>query len=479
MSIKKENRLSGRSRAFALALLAALVLAGMAVAQVSPAELRDPGLQAQEQAYIAKMMALNGAVGHMTFPFVFAPSRYIGLDPKDQADADTRGLEFVVFHDRVVLKLSGNYNAAFSAALLQPNERARAVLHDVVVPVLRLLPEYFSSHDDFDAFGFEISYHVRSKSRSYAYEGGENLVLVFNKSDALRYPFLQDTAQQQQILDNSEVYVNGERLGLSLEGPDPRPVDAAAEAYRTAAFSPPARSSRNKPDAAALSSRYGSPAVVRDPAQRAGIGLVDAPSAAKFGASGGGTFEPGAYNQPGAITTGPVDNAQIPSASPVPTAPPETDRLQARHQAQLDALAREGASLHLVAYAPPSLVVFRNQVMLQITMRNPARFDRSSGSIYKRTAQSFDLFLAPQLKALVDKMPDAAEVTGLDVTVLDDFTATASPSSSASSEALEFVLLLKPLRQFVNAEITNQELINQSVVLVNGVRIALNLQLVE
>jgi len=31
----------------------------------------------------------------------------------------------------------------------------------------------------------------------------------------------------------------------------------------------------------------------------------------------------------------------------------------------------------------------------------------------------------------------------------------------------------------VNAEITNQQLLDQSVILVNGVRIALNLQLVE
>jgi hypothetical protein len=35
------------------------------------------------------------------------------------------------------------------------------------------------------------------------------------------------------------------------------------------------------------------------------------------------------------------------------------------------------------------------------------------------------------------------------------------------------------LRNFVNADITNQQLIDQSIVLVNGVRIALNLQLVE
>ncbi len=35
------------------------------------------------------------------------------------------------------------------------------------------------------------------------------------------------------------------------------------------------------------------------------------------------------------------------------------------------------------------------------------------------------------------------------------------------------------LKQFVNAEIISQQLLDQSLILVNGVRIALNLQLVE
>jgi len=35
---------------------------------------------------------------------------------------------------------------------------------------------------------------------------------------------------------------------------------------------------------------------------------------------------------------------------------------------------------------------------------------------------------------------------------------------------------MKPLKQFADADITNQELINQSIAMVNGVRIALNLQ---
>jgi len=35
------------------------------------------------------------------------------------------------------------------------------------------------------------------------------------------------------------------------------------------------------------------------------------------------------------------------------------------------------------------------------------------------------------------------------------------------------------LKRFVNAEIISQQLLDQSLILVNGVRIALNLQLVE
>jgi len=52
-------------------------------------------------------------------------------------------------------------------------------------------------------------------------------------------------------------------------------------------------------------------------------------------------------------------------------------------------------------------------------------------------------------------------------------------STKERSEAIEFILPATLARQFVNNEITNQALIDKGQVLVNGVRIALNLQLVE
>jgi hypothetical protein len=108
-------------------------------------------------------------------------------------------------------------------------------------------------------------------------------------------------------------------------------------------------------------------------------------------------------------------------------------------------------------------------------LRNPAPFSEDSGSIYKRAAQSFDLFLARELKSILEKVPSDAPFEAIDITVLHQF----GRDPQASSEAVEYISPRKALAQFANAEITGQQLIDQAVVLVNGVRISLNLQTVE
>jgi hypothetical protein len=127
-----------------------------------------------------------------------------------------------------------------------------------------------------------------------------------------------------------------------------------------------------------------------------------------------------------------------------------------------------------VDYSPPSFTLYHKQLVLQLTLRNPLSFEKSAGSIYKRAAQSFDLFLAPQLKALISKLPVDLEVDGLDFSILNRL-----GNEKDSSEAVEFICPLKSIRTFVEDGITSQDLIDQSVVLVNGVRISLHLELVE
>jgi hypothetical protein len=422
-----------------------LCSAAPSFAQVSPAEILNPRLKAIEQAYLTRLTTLNGAVVKVKFPFILSLSRYAGLDPKDQLGADARGLEFVNFHDRFVLKLTANYNAAFNAELLTPNQRASRVFGEVVAPILGLLPSYFSPSEDFDAFGFEIAYHVRRKARDYEYEGKEILVVVLDKADALSYFNTRQDSKRQEVLNRSDVYLDGKPFGLALDARDPFRVEALERSVRKQ----PAPVSSQRTDS---TSKDEDERTVRNIENRIPL------------------FRASSMDLPNSSA-----RREAPVARAVPTRA-EAEALQRKYQSQLDALGKEGAAkLHFVDYAPPSFVVFRDQLFLQLTLRNPQSFDKDATSIYKRAAQSFDLFLAPQLKSVLEKVPEGAEFGGLDITIVNDLTL----KPAHSSEALEFICPIKALRRFAAAEITNQDLINQSVVLVNGVRIALNLQQVE
>jgi len=436
--------------AYALVVFSAVILlfsAAPGFAQVSPAEILNPRLKATEKAYLAKLVTVNQTIAEIKFPYNLSLNRYAGLDPKDQVGADTRGLEFVNFHDRLVLKVTGNYNAAYNSALLTPNQRSNRVFVEVIVPILQLLPNQFSPGEDFDAFGFEIAYHVRSKTHGYEYEGKEILVVVLDRADALTYLSAQQDSKRQEVLNRADIYVNGKPFGLALGERDPLNVEALERSVRKRPTPVLAKSA-----AAESASTDEDDRMVRAIENRIPLfhaSSMDSPKSAA---------PPGAQVVRVALTQA------------------DADGLQKKYQSQLDALGKEGAaSFHFVDYAPPSFVVFRNQFLLQLSLRNPQSFDKDATSIYKRAARSFDLFLAPQVKPILDKIPSSAEIGGLDITIVNDLTS----KSGHSSEALEFICPLKTLRQFAAAEITNQELVNQSIVLVNGVRIALNLQLVE
>jgi hypothetical protein len=438
--------LSGR-RIIYVSLWIGLLLIGRtsAYAQVDPAEITNPQLKVLETAYLSQLTSMREAITKIHFPFVFFVSRYVGLDPKQQAGADARGLEFVLFHDRTVLKTSGNYNAAFGGTLLTQNQRASRVFEEVVAPILQLIPGFFTTQASFDRFGFEISYHVQMHSSSYDYEGKEMLAVVLNKADAFDYLRAQTESARQDILNASEVYVNGEEFGLALHATQPLSSEELGSLRQ-------ARENRQKQLVPAVSA----------PDDRAVSGVSDPRILSGKPAGNPGVIPMAARGASGVIEAKPKNAA--------------VEELQNKLQSQLDALAKEGAArYHFVDYAPPSFVLFRDRIHLQLTLRNPSPFDKNTTSIYKRAEQSFDLFLAPLLKSLLEKAPSAEEIAGFDITVLNEF----GVNSKDSPEALEFIFPLQPLHKFTEAEITNQDLINQGVVLVNGVRIALDLQRFE
>jgi hypothetical protein len=424
-----------------------------ASAQVSPAEILNPDLKALEETYFPQLKTLNQSIARTKFPLPFYLSRFVGLDPAQQAEADSRGLEFVHFQDRVILKVTGNYNAAYDTNRMTQNERAAGTLRTVILPILDLATATLPQDVACDGIGFEISYHARSRERSYDFEGKENLVVVLDLIDAWALSRASKDSERQEILNRSKVFVSGTDFGLSLTERDPLNVQALPRSI-------PAR-----PDA--TSTARSSTLVGRSPLLNSNHSLpVVSPALA-------------APSDPAPAGANPpllLPKAADPPPANRPSAPADADRLNEKHQSQLATLAKEGSTkFHFVDYAPPTFMVFHDQMALQMTLRNSTQFEPVKGSIYKRAAQSFDLFLAPQLKDLSDRISSDIEFQLFDFSVLNKL----SPGAKGASEAIEFICPRTALKQFVNAEITNQQLLDQSVILVNGVRIALNLQLVE
>jgi len=440
-----------------LILLAVGLAAGFctqpASAQVSPAEILNPDLKALEQSYFQQLKTLNQSIAKTKFPFPFYLSRFVGLDPAQQVEADSRGLEFVRFQDRVILKITGNYNAAYDTTRLTQNERAAGTFRAVVLPILGIVTAALPEDLACDGVGFEISHHTQSRERSYEYEGKEILVVVLDRDDAWALSRASTDPERQGIVNRTKIYVSGTEFGLALSERDPLNVQALP------------RSVPAKPDAtstARSSTTMGHSSLVNS--------KLLVPSAAPV------TLAPG-------DAVSPSSNPALPSpraADPLVTSPPPTqadaDALSEKYRTQLGVLAKEGAKkFHFVEYAPPTFMIFRDQIALQMTLRNTIQFVPVKGSIYKRAAQTFDLFLALQLRDLSDKISPDVEFQLFDFSVLNKI----SPGVKGTSEAIEYICPRAALKQFVNAEITNQQLLDQSVILVNGVRIGLNLQLAE
>jgi hypothetical protein len=419
--------------------------------QVSPAEISNLKLKAIEQKYLPQLQSLHKGISDTNFPFSFLLTRYVTANP-DRPNFDPRGIEFVNFQDQVVLKTSGIYRAAFDADLVTQNQRAVRTFREVIIPILGLMAIVIPSDIDCDAIGFEISYYARAPDKSFDFEGKEILAIVLSREDAFALASQKDDHERQTILNRSAEYVNGKEFGLALDSRDPLDVDARA---------------RFAANAAQTSSGPGNAASTR--------ALNSFASGSVHAASN----NPREQVSPPSQKT-PVDSmAPAPALAPADPVPARTrgdaERLQNEFQPQLDALAKEGGtSLHLVDYAPPSFSLYHNKLVLQLTLRNPLVFERSNGSIYKRAAQGFDLFLAPELKPLMQKLPPGAKFDAFDFSVLNHVAA-----EKSSSEAIEYICPVGAVRSFVDDEITSQDLVNQSIVLVNGVRISLNLEQVE
>ena len=383
-----------------LVLIAAIASAS---AQVIPSEVSNPRARAAESKYLPQLESLQQQIGSTSFPFPFQLTRYLNAK-SGHAATDRDGLECVNFQHRIVLKVSGIYQAAFEAGLQTENVRATRVLEGAAIPLVRMVAKAVPDTDDYDGIGIEILYNTRDTNNAYSFEGREVLSAVFSRADAAALASATTQDARQEILNRSDVYVNGQAFGIALGQHNP--------------IVPEAKEDRD------------------DEIARAETKLAE--SAKLVRASASHNADEARLDPPPAIVSRDVRSAVPPSD------------------------------------AAPKLEQSGDQLVMHFNLQSPLTFNGANSSIYKRAAQSFDLFLAPGLRALMKTLPSDTKYDAFEFSIVTQVANAVTPS-----ETIDFICPISSTRSFLDNKITSQDLINQSTVLVNGMRIGLDLAKVE
>ncbi len=104
-----------------------------------------------------------------------------------------------------------------------------------------------------------------------------------------------------------------------------------------------------------------------------------------------------------------------------------------------------------------------DQVLMHVSLQNSTAFNGTSTSIYKRAAQSFDLFLGPELRDVVKGLPTEAKFDAFKFSVVNHVA-----NGASKAETIDYICPVASTQAFLDNKITSQDLINQSTVLVNG-----------
>ena len=190
-------------------ILALLALATVAWSQVlSPGEIHDARLRALQQKYFQELKLITSSVAGHSFPYHFYFSRTLDLAEKDQQRADQRSVQFERYQGKIVLRITGNYFASYSAELMKPEERALRTYEAVMLPLLHAAVPALVKADAPEAFAFEISHHVRRKVLGVSSEGIENVVLILPKAAAQRLVASADPNAREAAMFEGEMYLN-------------------------------------------------------------------------------------------------------------------------------------------------------------------------------------------------------------------------------------------------------------------------------
>ncbi len=411
-----------------------LFMASAALAQVvSPVEIRDPALRALQQEYMDELTRAGEDILSHQFDYPFYLSRKLDLDQKQQQVADQASIRFDSYNGNTVLAITGNYYAAYSAQKMSPGQRARSTFLKVVMPILKAAVPFFQNNEHVQGFAVEISHHIMGKVMGVSMERPENLMVFLPRSGALRLLAAKDETAQQAALLQGEVFLNAQPISIWLND----------------SVLPPAAS--DHPDDTSNT----------------------ASGAEKTGAETAGN---GSGSQPGVATPPALKPKEPPPPPPRDTSTQALSALQLADQPIVDQIVKElDSQAHFVAYAPPKFVAFRQGIYLELSL-NSTLPPSAAGSRYKLAAMAFDEHIAHLIRPLLDYFKETQDFDGIGFSTNLHL---AGKAASSASEAVEFFLPLSSLRCYEKYDCTGQQVLDAGTILINGERVALDLQVAE
>jgi hypothetical protein len=409
---------------------------------VAPVEIKDAGLRALQVQYMDDLKAAGAEILGIPFEYPFYLSRKLALDEQAQKSADQRSLRFDRYEGKIVVAITGNYYAAYSAQHLSKEQRARATFLNVAMPILKATVPKFQNNKDVKGYALEISHHILGKVMGVSMERPENVFMFFPQNAALKVLNAKDDEAEQAALVQGQFFVNAEPIS-----PWPN-----VEAPHVAAVTEPA------PDAPATG----------DPAPT-GAELVNGTDGHSSASNNVPSFPK--RSQPSAQ----------PVQTPRDTSPEAIAKVEASNKDAVTKLVKElDPQAHFVSYAEPSFIVFRDGLYLQLSL-NTSLGEGAGGSRYRMAANAFDDHIArlvrPAAGYFKEDPKQAPNFDGISFSTTVHMPE--KKGTPAVSEAVEFYFPFPALRCYQKYDCTGQQLLDAGTVLINGERVSLDLQIAE
>jgi hypothetical protein len=408
---------------------------------VSPVEIKDPALRALQQEYMSDLTRAGEHILSIHFDYPFYLGRKLDLDEARQQIADQSSIRFDTYNGKTVLAITGNYYAAYSAQRISPGRRARSTFLNVIMPILKAAVPPFQSNEQVLGFAIEISHHIMGKVMGVSMERPENLMVFLTRTGAIKLLMAKDETAKQAALLQAEVFLNAQPISIWLNDNVSQPAaDDHAE---------------------------------------------DTPASAHSDAAQTGTesirTENGTEAQPSRAPAAP--SSSIPAKPAEPPAPPPRDTstqalaaLQLSDQPVVDRIVTElDKQAHFVSYAAPKFVAFRQGIYLELSLNStlPAS---AAGSRYKLAAMAFDEHVVHLIRPLLAYFKDSQDFDGIGFSTNIRL---GGKAATSGSEAVEFFFPLSSLHCYEKYDCTGQQLLDAGAVLINGERVALDLQVAE